>query len=210
MNILQLFDQIRIINLPERTDRRRAMNRELRRVGLENDTRVSYFDAIRPDNAGSFSSIGARGCYASHKTLLKEADSLGKSILILEDDCFFYPAVDTPFVAPRWDILYGGFTAANPFDVQRSDIQGAHMMGFSARGARLVSEYLENLTCEGIHPPIDAAYVWFRRAFPDVPTMFASPQMAGQRASRSDIADLSWYDRLPVVRGAANMLRAMR
>lgn len=210
MIIFDHFDKIRIISLAQRTDRRRDMDRELKRVGLTENPRVEYFDAIRPDDAGSFSSVGARGCYASHRALLKNAASDGESILILEDDCFFYPTANATFVSPSFDIFYGGFTAANPLEVQRSDIQGAHMMGFSARGARLVSDYLENLTCEGIHPPIDAAYVWFRRAFPEVATIFASPQMAGQRASRSDIAELAWYDRTPVIRDAANFLRRMR
>lgn len=73
MNIFGHFDQIRIINLPERTDRRRAMDRELAAVGLIDDPRVQYFKAFRPEDAGQFSSIGARGCYDSHKTLLKEA-----------------------------------------------------------------------------------------------------------------------------------------
>lgn len=208
MNIFGHFDQIRIINLPERIDRRRAMDRELQSVGLAGDPRVSYFDAHRPKDAGNFSSLGARGCYASHRDLLKEAADGGKSILILEDDCFFYPT--TADIVPTWDIFYGGYTAATPEDLQRSDIEGTHMMGFSSRGARLVSEYLEGLTVEGAHPPIDATYVWFRRAFPEVPTLFASPQMAGQRPSRSDIAALAWYDRTPVIRQAANLLRAIR
>jgi glycosyl transferase, family 25 len=210
MNVFDHFDQIWIINLPERSDRRRGMDRQLREYNLKDNPRVSYFDAFRPADAGSFASVGARGCYQSHKALLKKAASDGSSILILEDDCLFYPEAISRDVSSGWDIFYGGFTAVDPSDVERSNIEGAHMMGFSARGARLVSEYLENLTCEGIHPPIDAAYVWFRRASPDVPTMFASPQMAGQRASRSDIADLAWYDRLPIVREASNVLRSMR
>src|SRR3546814_20384903 len=84
------------------------------------------------------------------------------------------------------------------------------MMGFSAVGAHLVSQYLEQLTCEGVHPPIDAAYVWFRRANPGVRTAFADPPLAGQRPSRSDIAALAWYARVPMVRSSAAFARALR
>ena len=55
------------------------------------------------------------------------------------------------------------------------------MMGFSSKGAKLVSAYLEQLEYDGIHPPIDAAYIWFRRANPTLVTYFAEPSLAGQR-----------------------------
>lgn len=210
MRIFDYFDRIRIINLPARTDRRRAMDRELIGAGLARHPGIAYFDAVRPDDAGSFTSIGARGCYESQKILLKQAADAGESILILEDDCFFYPGIEKVSVADGWDIFYGGYTAQTPEDLQRSDIQGSHMMGFTANGAKLVSGYLEKLEPEGVHPPIDAAYVWFRRAYPHVPTLFAMPQMAGQRPSRSDVATLAWYDRVPLIRQGANLLRGLR
>ena len=65
------------------------------------------------------------------------------------------------------------------------------MMGFSRHGAQQVSAYLEALRYDGIDPPIDAAYVWFRQAYPDVETRCAIPSMAVQRPSRSDIATLA-------------------
>src|SRR3546814_1261757 len=73
MTIFDHFDAIRIVNLAQRTDRRRAMNRELARVGLAGDPRVAFFSAIRPADAGRFTSIGARGVYLSQKHLLREA-----------------------------------------------------------------------------------------------------------------------------------------
>lgn len=82
-------------------------------------------------------------------------------------------------------------------------------MGFSREGAKLVNAYLEQLEYDGIHPPIDAAYIWYRRAYPHVRTHFAVPPLAGQRSSRSDIADLKWFDRYPVFRSLANSLRAI-
>lgn len=190
-----------------RTDRRRQITTELRKLGIDKNPNVAFFPAVRPSDQGTFSSIGARGCYESHKAILREAASLNQSVLILEDDCAFCANASTYEMADDWDIFYGGYAAALPSDLQNSDIIGSHIMGFSKYGAQTVSAYLEGLNYDGIHPPIDAAYVWFRRAHPEVGTHFAVPPIAGQRSSRSDIADLKWFDRAPVVRTLANTLR---
>jgi glycosyl transferase family 25 len=203
------FDMIRVINLPERRDRRREMRRELAAAGLENDPRVAFFPAIRPVDAGPFSSIGARGVYQSQLAILREAAGRGCSVLILEDDCAFSPAVRDFDFGEGWDIFYGGYDAADPENLAGSDIIGAHMMGFSAKGAQAVCAYLDRLTLTEGHPPIDGAYVWFRRAHPEVPTRFAVPPLAHQRSSRSDIADLRFYDRLPLLRTMAGWARGV-
>lgn len=208
------FDLIRIVNLPERTDRRRDMERELAAVGLGGDPRVAFFPAIRPADAGDFTSIGAHGVYLSQHAILREAAAAGRSVLILEDDCDFTAAARDADFGEGWDIFYGGYYAKEPDNLLASDIIGAHMMGFSARGARLVCAYLDGLRYEGVHPPIDAAYIWFRRAHPDVPTRFAIPPLGVQRASRSDIAVPRFYDRMPVLAPLATLarraLRALR
>lgn len=208
--IFDRFDRIRVVNLPHRTDRRAAMEAELARVGLTGDPRVAFFPAFRPADAGDFTSIGARGVYLSQRAILDEAAAAGESVLILEDDCDFTrdaAAYDPP---TEWDIFYGGYVASDPADLAGSDIVGAHMMGFSAKGAKLVSDYLRDLTYEGIHPPIDAAYIWFRRAHPTVRTRFAVPPLGHQRPSRTDIADPSIADRLPGIRGAVALARRIK
>lgn len=210
MKIFEPFDRIRIINLPHRNDRRRGMERELGKVGLGGDPRVDYFEAIRPSDAGNFSSIGARGVYESQLTILRQAATARESVLILEDDCAFEPDAAEREIEEGWEIFYGGYTAKSQGPLEDADIEGAHMMGFTASGARKVAEYLDSIQYSGIHPPIDAAYVWFRRAHPEVQTLFACPPIAGQRPSRSDIASLKWYDRLPVVRQICSGLRYIR
>lgn len=205
--MLVAFDTIRIINLPERRDRRRDMERELARIGLAGDRRVSFFAAIRPADAGDFTSVGAHGIYLSQHAILKEAAAANQSVLILEDDCDFTAAVRDYQFDGDWDIFYGGYEAADPHNLADSDIIGAHMMGFSAQGAQYVSAYLDRLQYEGVHPPIDAAYIWFRRAHPEVATCFAVPPLGIQRSSRSDIADLKFYDRLPLLAVAASFAR---
>lgn len=205
--LFNAFDRIRIVNLPYRRDRRAQMEGELRRLGLAGDPRVSFFNAVRPDDRGDFTSIGARGVYASQRRILDDAARAGQSVLILEDDCDFAPGAASYNPGEGWDILYGGYEASDPADLPNSDIVGAHMMGFSARGVRLVSEYLRDLRYTGIHPPIDGAYVWFRRAHPEVPTHFARPPLARQRPSRTDIADLAFYDRWSGARQLAQFAR---
>lgn len=209
MHFTSHFDQIKIINLPQRTDRRREMDKELHDIGIIGDPRVSYSPAERPSDPGKFTSIGARGCYESHKNILREAARSDQSVLILEDDCDFVVGARSYEMSGDWDIFYGGYDAAQPHDLQNSDIIGSHIMGFSKHGAKVVSAYLEDLDYDGIHPPIDAAYIWFRRAHPEVKTYFAVPPIAIQRPSRSDIADLKWFDRTPLVRTVANTLRGV-
>ncbi len=138
---------------------------------------------------------------------MRKAAADGTSVLILEDDCDFTNALADYDFGSGWDIFYGGYYAADPDDLAHSDIVGAHMMGFTAQAARAIVAYLDALKYEGIHPPIDAAYVWFRRAYPDVVTRFAEPPLGIQRSSRSDIADVRFFDRLAILRPLAKILR---
>ena len=204
------FDSIRIINLPERRDRRQEISNELYAIGLGEDPRVSFFTAVRPTEAGPFSSVGARGCYESHLAILREAAAANRSVLILEDDCDFTPEATNFEFGSEWDVFYGGYHARNPEDLLQSDIAGSHMMGFSSKGANQICAYLDTLQFEGIHPPIDAAYIWFRRAHPDVPTLFAMPPLGIQRPSRSDIADLRFFDRLKLLRPVLHFARQIK
>lgn len=131
-------------------------------------------------------------------------------MLILEDDCDFAPHAAGYHAPDGWDIFYGGHYAAQPDRLQDSDIIGAHMMGFSAAAAKRIADYFTNLAPEGQFPPIDGAYVWFRRAYPDVRTAFAEPAIGNQRASRTDIGTLAVYDRLPIIRDATELARQFR
>lgn len=208
--ILDSFDLIRIISLPERKDRRREMRDELSRAGLGSDSRVAFFDAIRPSDKGAFTSVGAHGVFLSHCAVLEEAVSLNASVLILEDDCDLSP--DAPQYVPstEWDIFYGGYIPADPGALQQSDIVGAHMMGFSKAGAAQVLSYLRAIRTSDIHPPIDGAYVWFRRDNPQVRTLFAEPPLGNQRPSRSDIEPGHFYNRLPVLKNMVQLVRQVR
>lgn len=145
MSAFAPFAMIRVINLPDRKDRRREMTRELAALGLDEDPRVAFFPAIRPADAGAFASIGARGVYQSQHAILREAAAQGCSVLILEDDCAFSDSARDFDFGSGWDLFYGGYYATRPESIVDSDIIGAHMMGFSAKGARDVCAYLDTL-----------------------------------------------------------------
>lgn len=204
------FDQVRIINLKHRTDRRAQMLGELRRIGGAADPRLAFFDACRFDDAGTFTSIGARGVYHSHLAILEAAAAQGASVLILEDDVDFTAAARDTTLPADWQIFYGGHYAAQPDDLQRSDIIGAHCMGFRAEIVPALAAYLRGLLALDDHPPIDGAYVWYRRAHPDIVTHFAVPPIADQRPSRTDIAELRFFDRWPGLRQAAQLARRLK
>lgn len=203
------YDRIRIINLVDRKDRRAEMSRELRRVNLGDDPRVQFFPGIRSTEARPWRRPGERGVFLSHLAILEEAARDGASVLILEDDADFTPALDSAEVPDR-GIFYGGYEAGTPDDLMSSEIIGAHCMGFSADVVRDLAPYLRALVDHPDPPPIDGAYVWYRRAHPEVPTVFAVPPVAVQRPSRSDIAQLRFFDRLPVLRELAGAARRIR
>lgn len=208
--IFDQFDSIRIINLPYRTDRRTEMEGELARLDLLDDPRVAFFKAFQFDDAGPFSSPGARGVFQSHLAILEEAASNGHRVLILEDDCDFIPAASSYAPQQPWSIFYGGYEASDPTNLLTSDIIGAHMMGFAPETAAHLADYLNTLVYDGIHPPIDGAYIWYRRAFPDVATLFAEPALGNQRPSRTDIAELRFFDKIPLIRELIGMARRMK
>jgi len=216
--LFDAFETIRILNLPHRSDRRREMLAELAKVGLVNDRRVSFFAGSTRNEPGPFASAGEHGCFLSHLALLKQAAAEGRTVLVLEDDCDFLPEAANYALPEEWDVFYGGYTAEDPDNLETSNMIGAHCMGYSPRAAKAFASYLEGLLEPGfkpdalavargnyepgVNPPFDGAIVWFRRANPEMKTVFA--QIAVQRSSRSDIASGTLLDRtLPSAASAA-------
>lgn len=204
------FDRIRVINLVHRTDRRAEMEGELARIGLGSDPRVAFVAGKMFAEPGTFSSKGARGVYHSHLMILEEAAAANESVIILEDDADFLPAVMTYDLAGGFDIFYGAYEASNPADLANSDIIGAHFMGFSAGVVREIVSYLKEILNTGYHPPIDGAYVWFRRAHRPIRTIFATPSLAEQRPSRTDISETHLLDKMPGMRGFMSTARRIK
>lgn len=202
------FDRIRIINLPHRTDRRAEMREEFRRVGLGDDCRIEFVEGLEPKDSGNWRQRGERGVFMSHLGILRDAEKAGESVLIFEDDVDFTEALwaDKPVTA---DVYYGGYEASDPANLSQSDIIGAHCMGFSSAIVARLVPYLTSLIDHPSPPPIDGAYVWFRRANPDVTSFFAEPPIAVQRPSRSDITPSRW-DRQVALRPILSWVRRLR
>ena len=220
--IFDQYDQIRIVNLPERTDRKREMDEELAKIGLLGNSKVQYFSAIRMTEPGPFRRVGSHGNFLSQLTILEDALKRDQSVIIMEDDCQFTDDVRTFSQKADTDILYGGGDIRSSVDgtFERADITGSHFMGFSKNVLRDLVPFLRSLLdlqteidpkiVESdfdplVRPPIDGSYVWFRRYHPEYQTEFAN--LAGQRASATDVGDRKWFDNVPILKGLANSAR---
>ena len=223
------FDRIYVLNLPERADRRREVDRQLRRVGLSLATApVRLFRAVRPPDAGAFPSIGAHGCFMSHLGMLREAarDRLD-SVLILEDDLDFaadaearLPALLQALRRHEWSIFFGGCELPDgPLPDEAPGVREplcelpssvtvrkTHFIALRGRAIADAAAFLEAVAGRPAGDPaggamhVDGAYTWFRRLHPAMRTWIATPDLGYQRASRTDIHPLRPYDRWPMVR----------
>jgi hypothetical protein len=233
-HLLQSFDRICIINLPERVDRRQAVTRELQRQGVAVDgSGVRFVDAIRPDGPGEFPSIGARGCYLSHLKVLRQARADGvKRLLVLEDDVMFSAALaqarhlGAALALDDWQLAYPGHVQPalpGPLRWQHSAAPLVCAHCYAVRGDALdtVIAFLEACLARPAGHPLggamhyDGALTMLRQSRPDLVTLLASRSLAGQRSSRSDIIGPSWLDRGPLatlaglLRGARNQWRRL-
>ena len=231
---MNLFDALYIINLPTRTDRREEMIEQLHLAGIsEKDSRLMFFDAVRPADAGAFPTVGARGCFMSHLGVLKHARDAGhQTILVLEDDVNFAIAgpADLDVLSRRlaecdWDMVYPGFLSTTPPVVLATplstidpgvSVMGTHMMLIRRTLFDSAIEYFERMLTRPAGSPeggpmhVDGAYSWFRRAHPALVTRVCTPPLGYQRPSRTDVHQLKWFDRLPVVRSIVQALRKGR
>lgn len=231
--------QIYVINLANRTDRRREMEAELDRLGVPAQSPlVSFFPAVRPDSAPPFPSIGARGCFLSHLEVLKQARTANHAaILILEDDAAFSAEhiahmadMLPPLSRLDWAIAHLGYRIAldqMPGADQalhahwrrlpaETGVQTTHAMLINQRAFTLLIDYLEQMMARPPgHPDggpmhVDGAYSWFRRDHPECLALVTPGQYVIQRASRSDIAPSGWKDRIPLLGLARRIKNRLR
>lgn len=237
MKLLEFFDRIYVINLPERHDRRQQMTQELAKAGMPlQPGKVELFAAVKMDHAGIFPSIGLRGCYMSHLAIYRQAKQLGlRNVLVLEDDLAVsddFKRYETDLIAQlqrsNWDaILFGhlpGVGAPPEVRVRPGDpdfatlrsveqpFVGAHFYGVNASAFdRLIAtfesvlslpdDYSEHIT---VYP--DGA-LFDMSTEENFSLLKAVPSFGGQRSSRSDCADLKWFDQLPATRRLAEIVR---
>jgi len=228
---LARFDAVRVISLPTRPDRRQEMGVELARVGAALDGgQIAFHDAARPAEPAGFPSVGAHGCFLSHLQVLEEAEAKGwTNIAILEDDASFSDGqraqvgrVLAALWKQPWSIFYGGSPQEGvpeaPLKRLAPDdpIGLTHFMAFRGEGITRAIPYLRAMLGRPAGSPdggpmhVDGAYSWLRRAHPDLAAYAATPPIAYQRASRTDIADTGAIDRVPVVRELVALARRVK
>ncbi|NJL48523.1 MAG: glycosyltransferase family 25 protein, partial [Leptolyngbyaceae cyanobacterium SM2_5_2] len=83
-----IFAKTYIINLPERLDRKRGIERELKGIGSGlTPGKIELFPGVKPEDTKGFPTKGVLGCYLSHLEILKEArDQNLENVLVIEDD----------------------------------------------------------------------------------------------------------------------------
>ncbi len=229
--LLDFFPLVRIINLEHRRDRRAEMTGELARIGIEVDgAQVAFHKASSFAEPAGFRTKGARGCFHSHLSILREAAAANSAVLIFEDDADLAPTIERilpvaldQLRSTNWSIFYGFAGPALPtgrdVSLQRADptatIRLTHCLGFSSDAAPQVVSYLDAMLArpagspEGGPMDVDGAYSWFRRAHPGAETWCTSPDLAVQRPSRTDVTP-GLLDRLPGTRQALTVLRRFK
>lgn len=223
VNVAQFFDQIYIINLIERIDRRREMELQLKKIGLNSsDAGIRFFPAIRPEALAGFPSIGARGCFMSHLCVLDEAaKNKFRRILICEDDLNFVynfnsriDQVLAQLSRIDWALFYGGYRLYDgwPENARKDDgciitmpatqtIGTTYFLAFQGESIASAGRYLKEMVARspgdlrGGPMHVDEAYDWFRKDNPQFTTVIATPELGYQRPSRSDILQLAWHER---------------
>ena len=164
ISLSDYFQQIYIINLPARKDRRDEMQEQLSIIGLSlNHPKVTLFEAVRPSEAGEFDSIGIRGCYMSHLSVLIDAKSKKLSrILIIEDDLNFSnnfsKEIDkalSELTCHNWSLFYGSYVIKEPISVDTNKLtheilptdvlMTSPFMGFQGTIINDMIDYLELL-----------------------------------------------------------------
>jgi hypothetical protein len=214
----QYFDRIYIVNLPGRSDRRREILAHLNEVHL--------FPGVRPRKRAGFRNRGVRGCFLSHFKILQEIDRLKLSnALIMEDDLEISPlllrAQDrlmTNLDGTKWHIVFFGHfvpdCSSGEVRMERytGTVLGTHFYGVNRPAVEPLCMFLEELLARPPSHPCggpmsyDGALSSFRSSHPRFVTLISRPSLGAQRSSRSDLSP-RWFDRIPLIRNAANRAR---
>lgn len=230
--IIDTFERVYIVNLPERTDRKRETIAEFRRIGIEvPNAHIRFLEATRPANANGFPSVGSLGNFISQTRVLAEClqDNI-QSVLICEDDIQFNHIVpaDTQTIltdinAKDWNVLSLAYlepeylhnvqTGLTPWE---KSTRGTHFYAIRGDAIRDFHDYL--VACRNRpsgHPDggalfFDGAFNLARSKVDGVRFYIANPSLAGQRASRTDLHRLSFFDRVEPFRSAASLARQLK
>lgn len=200
-----------VINLEHRVDRRSDMTAQLRRIGWE----ATFFPAVRPETAGDFPSIGARGCFLSHLEVLRNAARDDRHLVLMEDDLSFsnefhahWPRAIDNLMCVDWSIVYPAHqtdvdqVGLSPIPADLRVLQTHFMLINRTCISRIVAALETILARPAGHPlggpmHVDGAYSTIRAQNPDLTTFVYSPSLGYQRSSRSDVTPRRLQDQVP-------------
>jgi glycosyl transferase, family 25 len=214
-----------VINLVHRSDRRIAMHRQLLRIGWD----AQFFRGIRPDSAADFPSIGARGCFLSHLSVLKKAlDARVQQLVVLEDDVNFAPEFAerwkfsmSRLATQEWSIFYPGHPIDDlPPGLSRiapdMAVQCTHFMLINGPAISTLIGGLEKILSRPAGHPrggpmhLDGAYSTLRAQNHALATYAYFPALGYQRPSRTDVGNLKWFDRVRMLTPIVDIARKLR
>lgn len=226
------FDRAYIINLHDRVDRKQEVVGEFGKIGLTiPDDHVRFYTATRPTDRGNFPSAGARGVFTSHRNVLELAakDKL-QNVLVFEDDIAFrnvgndcISQVIRRLHEIDWDLIYFGYylrtnppPLLGPLVPWKEITIGTHFYAVNGHFIGRMLEYMRDsevgpagdsergpTSADGIHNRI-------RLIDPDIRVLLASPSLAFQRSSRTDLQPLSIYDKLPLLASCMRVARKIK
>jgi hypothetical protein len=222
---LDIMQAIYVINLEYRVDRRIAMQKQLSAIGWN----AEFFSAIRPNSAAGFPSIGLRGCFLSHLSVLKKARDQGASqVVVLEDDVNFARRFEerwkwsmAALEQLEWSIFYAGHPIAQlaqGFSRLSPDtsVLCTHFMVINGHALTTIIAGLETILSRPPGHPLggpmspDGAYSTLRKQNPSLVTYAYFPSLGYQRPSRTDIAELKWFDRVGALMPIVDIAREFK
>lgn len=201
------------------------MQRQLSKVGW----RAEFFRAIRPAAPAGFPTIGARGCFLSHLSVLKNAHKTEASfIVILEDDLNFgrafakqWDSAMSALAAQDWSIFYAGHALEHPpVGVSRiapeTGVQCTHFMAINRPALTTLINGLEMILSRPSGHPLggpmhlDGAYSTLRAQNQGLTTYAHFPALGYQRSSRTDVGTQRWFDRVAILSPIVDLARKLK
>jgi glycosyl transferase, family 25 len=232
MGLLDYFDRLAIIHLPDRDDRLRALVKELRACGIDiNDPKVKIPHAPMPASANGFKSRGVYGSFLSHLEILEAAYKDGlETVWTIEDDAIFskrfrlqQEQIASYLRENDWDLCFIGHSGGEEIPESPTGLlrySGPYIWAHSyAVHRRIMPRLIEfvrgSSEREEGHPQggkifIDAAYFFFRQFNPDVVNIVSSPCLSVQKGSESSLNARKIHDRILGIRSLANLAREIR
>jgi hypothetical protein len=234
-NSLEYFDRIYIINLLSRKNRLKEIEQQLKNIGMSlSSNNIFIFPGIRPTESDEFPTIGARGCFLSHYEIIKISNKLKiNNFLIIEDDLNFsknFEKIITEAIIElkntQWSIFYGGYKI-HQYKIKKTNnkiyeisnhlpVGETHFIAFNNEITNELLDYLYKILQrkggdpEGGPMHIDGAYSWFRNSHPKFKTFICIPELGYQRSSRTDVRNLDWFDKSPIIKNLIAIARIVK